>query len=161
MGAAAGNLANENPPGCATTGAARDLVCPARTNRGFEHKRQFPGLSSPRRFAFRVAPLNASDKPGEVDASVHAMRRVLGSANLDLHDLANVVEFAAREAPQVASTTDDDAREMIRLCRGCLDLLTNKERVFVRSMAKWRGQPTSRQQAWLSSLYIRCKEERV
>jgi len=45
---------------------------------------------------------------------------------------------------------------MIRLCRGCLDLLTNKERVFVRSMAKWRGQPTERQMAWLSSIYERC-----
>src|SRR5262249_24671515 len=104
----------------------------------------------------KLLRLLTSDKPGEVDASVHAMRRVLGSANLDLHDLANVVEFAAREAPQVASTTDDDAREMIRLCRECSDLLTNKERVFVRSMAKWRGQPTERQMAWLSSIYERC-----
>src|SRR5262249_15074959 len=52
-------LQNENPPGRATTGAGRDLACPARTNRGFEHKRQFPGLSSPRRLAFRVAPLHA------------------------------------------------------------------------------------------------------
>ena len=89
---------------------------------------------------------------------------MLGSANLDLHDLANVVEFAARrEAPQVASATadDDDAREMIRCCRECSELLSAKELAFVRSMAKWRGQPTSRQQAWLSSLYIRCKEERV
>jgi hypothetical protein len=112
----------------------------------------------------KLLRLLASDKPGEVAASAQALRRVLGSANLDLHDLANVVEFAARrEAPQVASATadDDDAREMIRCCRECSELLSAKELAFVRSMAKWRGQPTSRQQAWLSSLYIRCKEERV
>ena len=112
----------------------------------------------------KLLRLLASDKPGELVASVHAMRRVLGSAELDLHDLANVVEFSAgREAPQVASTIadNDDAREMIRCCRECSDLLSAKELAFVRSMAKWRGQPTSRQQAWLSSLYIRCKEERV
>jgi hypothetical protein len=73
-----------------------------------------------------------------------------------------VVEFVARrEAPQIAPTVPghDDAREMIRLCRECSDLLTNKERAFVRSMAKWRGEPTDRQMAWLSSLYERCMKE--
>jgi hypothetical protein len=35
-------------------------------------------------------------------------------------------------------------------------LLSAKELAFVRSMAKWRGQPTKRQKAWLSSLYERC-----
>jgi hypothetical protein len=110
----------------------------------------------------KLLRLLASDKPGEVAASAQALRRVLGSANLDLHDLANVVEFAARrEAPQVASATsdDDDAREMIKCCRECSDLLSAKELAFVRSMAKWHGQPTERQMAWLSSLYERCKGE--
>jgi hypothetical protein len=107
----------------------------------------------------KLLRLLASDKPGEVAVSAQALRRVLGSANLDLHDLANVVEFAARrEAPQVASATadDDDAREMIRCCRECSELLSAKELAFVRSMAKWRGEPTKRQMAWLSSLYERC-----
>ena len=107
----------------------------------------------------KLLRLLASDKPGEVAASAQALRRVLGSANLDLHDLANVVEFAARrEAPQVASATadDDDAREMIRCCRECSELLSAKELAFVRSMAKWRGEPTKRQRAWLFSLYERC-----
>ena len=104
----------------------------------------------------KLLRLLASDKPGELVASVHALRRVLGSANLDLHDLANVVEFAARrEAPQVASATAD-VREMIKCCHECSDLLSEKELAFVRSMAKWRGEPTKRQMAWLSSLYERC-----
>jgi hypothetical protein len=104
----------------------------------------------------KLLRLLASDKPGELVASVQALRRVLGSANLDLHDLANVVEFAARrEAPQVASATAD-VREMIKCCRECSDLLSEKELAFVRSMAKWHGQPTERQMAWLPSLYERC-----
>jgi hypothetical protein len=107
----------------------------------------------------KLLRLLASDKPGEVAASAQALRRVLGSANLDLHDLANVVEFSARrEAPQVAlATADDDAaREMIKCCCEYSDLLSAKELAFVRSMAKWRGEPTKRQKAWLSSLYERC-----
>ena len=107
----------------------------------------------------KLLRLLASDKPGEIIASVHALQRVLGSADLDLHDLANVVEFSAhREAPQIASTTadDNDAREMIRRCCECSDLLSAKELAFVCSMAKWRGEPTERQTAWLSSLYERC-----
>ena len=110
----------------------------------------------------KLLRLLASDKPGEVAASAQALRRVLGSANLDLHDLANVVEFAARrEVPQITSTTanDDDAREMIRRCRECSETLTSKELAFVRSMTKWHGQPTERQMAWLRSLYERCKGE--
>jgi hypothetical protein len=107
----------------------------------------------------KLLRLLASDKPDELVASVHALQRVLGSAKLDLHDLANVVEFAARrEVPQVAAATadDDDAREMIKCCRECSDLLSAKELAFVRSMAKWRGEPTKRQKACLSSLYERC-----
>jgi hypothetical protein len=105
----------------------------------------------------KLLRLLASDKDGEIVASVHALQRVLGSANLDLHDLANVVEFAARrrEIPRVEATADD-LREMIRCCRDCSDLLSAKELAFVRSMAKWRGEPTERQTAGLSSLYERC-----
>jgi hypothetical protein len=118
----------------------------------------------------KLLRLLASDKPGELVASAHALRRVLSSAELDLHDLANMVEFAARrEIPRVETTADnpfsrirrasarnDVMREMLQCCDECSELLTNKERAFIRSMMNWRGQPTSRQLAWLSSLYERC-----
>jgi hypothetical protein len=45
---------------------------------------------------------------------------------------------------------------MIRCCRECSSLLTSKELAFVRSMARWRGEPTERQLAWLGALYERC-----
>jgi hypothetical protein len=108
----------------------------------------------------KLVRLLASDKPGEIVASVHTMRRVLRSAELDLHDLANVVEFSARRgAPQIASTIadDDDAREMIRLCCERSELLTSKEFAFVRSVASWRGELSSRQFAWLCAIYERLE----
>src|SRR5262245_20527238 len=37
-----------SPPGCAITGAGRDLACPARTNAGFGTKRHSPRLSKAR-----------------------------------------------------------------------------------------------------------------
>src|SRR5262245_22120155 len=38
------------------------LICPSRTKAAFEHKRQFPKLSSPRRFAFEL-PRDMRPKP--------------------------------------------------------------------------------------------------
>ncbi len=107
----------------------------------------------------KLVRLLGSDKDHEALGAARALKRVLTSVKLDLHDLANVVEFAARrEAPQVAlATADDDAaREMIKCCCEYSDLLSAKELAFVRSMTKWHGQPTDRQMAWLSSLYERC-----
>ena len=92
----------------------------------------------------KLLRLLASDKDGEIVASVHALRRVLGSANLDLHDLASVVEFSAhREAPQIASATadDDDAREMIRRCCECSICCRRRNS---RSFARWRDGAASR-----------------
>jgi hypothetical protein len=118
----------------------------------------------------KLLRLLGSDKPGEIIASVHALRRVLGSVNLDLHDLATMVEGAARrEIPRVemtadnpfsrmhkASTRRDVARAMLRRCGECSDLLSAKEIAFIRTLTTWRGEPSARQLAWLSSLYERC-----
>jgi hypothetical protein len=106
--------------------------------------------------------LLASPVDGEVIATVAALRRVLASAHLDLHDLANVVEFSVRrEAPQIASTIADDlnVREMVRCCYERADLLTEREFDFMCSMARWRGEATERQRAWLASIYHRLESE--
>jgi hypothetical protein len=97
------NLQNENPPGRATTGAGRDLACPAHTNRAFEHKRQFPGLSSPRRFAFRVAPLHALVAEEEVRADpvevfrlrCHSRAKLWHDGEIDLHSAVDELQHAA------------------------------------------------------------------
>jgi hypothetical protein len=107
----------------------------------------------------KLIRLLASDQPGEIVASVHALQRVLSSAELDFHDLANAIEFVARrEVPQIASSNinDDDMREIIRCCYEHADLLSAKELGFVHSMAKWRRKPTEHQLEWLFSIYERC-----
>jgi hypothetical protein len=115
----------------------------------------------------KLVRLLASDSPGEIVASVHALRRVLASAELDLHDLANVVEFPARrEAPQIEATANpfssmrsDVVREMVRRCSDRADLLSAKELAFVWSMARWRGRLSPGQIAWLVALNERCTGE--
>ena len=107
----------------------------------------------------KLLRLLASDQPGEIIASVHALQRVLSSAELHFHDLANAIEFVARrEVPQIASTatSDDNMREIIRCCYERADLLSAKELGFVHSMAKWRHKPTEKQMEWLLSIYERC-----
>src|SRR5262249_10305426 len=73
----------------------------------------------------KLVRLLGSDKDHEALGAARALKRVLTSVKLDLHDLANVVEFAAhREIPQVEATTDNpfsrmrrsDVRAMLRVC---------------------------------------------
>jgi hypothetical protein len=113
----------------------------------------------------KLLRLLASDKPGEVIAAVRALQRVLKSAGLDLHDLANAIEFVPhRRALRIASTAagDHDALEMIRCCYRHTDLLTTRELKFVRSISNWCREPTARQMQVLRSIYKQClKVERA
>jgi hypothetical protein len=98
----------------------------------------------------------SSDRDGEVVASVHAMRRLLASVGLSLHDLADAIELPAR-----ASQHDDDAddwRVMAKACAQCLHLLSEREISFVRTMPRWRGKPSRKQAEWLEAIYDRIRE---
>jgi hypothetical protein len=117
----------------------------------------------------KLLRLLGSDQDHEALGAARALKRVLTSVKLDLHDLANVVEFAARhEAPRIemtahnpvyrASARSDVVREMLRCCREHSELLSAKEFAFVCSIAKWRGQLSPGQLAWLIALHERCME---
>jgi hypothetical protein len=106
----------------------------------------------------KLIRLLSSDRDGEVVASVHAMRRLLASIGLSLHDLADAIELPARRAPQ----HDDDAddwRVMANACAQCRHLLSERERSFVTTMARWRGKPSRKQRDWLETIYDRIREE--
>lgn len=103
----------------------------------------------------KLIRLLGSDREGEVLASVHALRRVLAGAGLSLHDLANAIEVPVRSYDQ---RHDEDWRAIARACVGHLDLLLERERVFVRSMILWRGIPSDRQINWLVSIFTRIRE---
>jgi hypothetical protein len=98
----------------------------------------------------------SSDREGEVLASVHAMRRVLASAGLSLHDLANAIELPAQ-----ASQHDDDAddwRVMAKACARYSYLLSEREISFVTTMMRWRAKPSRKQAEWLAAIYDRIRE---
>jgi hypothetical protein len=119
----------------------------------------------------KLLRLLGSDRDGEVLGAVRALRRVLTSNKLDLHDLAHIVE-----APPVASPNgnghagsgfrnwhDDTVetevpwRDMVAACMQRLDRFTDKERKFIRSIEDWRGEPSARQLGWLAALFERVR----
>jgi protein-disulfide isomerase-like protein with CxxC motif len=98
----------------------------------------------------------SSDRDGEVVASVHAMRRVLANAGLSLHDFADAIELPA--AAQYDDDADDNWRVMAKACARCPHLLSERERSFVTTMARWRGKPSHKQTEWLEAIYDRIRE---
>jgi hypothetical protein len=101
----------------------------------------------------KLLPRLASPHDGEVIATVAAIRRTLGSAGLDLHDLARIV--ATNLPDRARYSTRDDVPDWGDLARWCCDhdngRLTAKERAFVTGMTTWCRwrEPTERQAAWL------------
>ena len=72
----------------------------------------------------KLIRLSSSDRDGEVVASIHAMRRVLASVGLSLHDLADAIELPDRTPQQ------DDWRVMAKACAQCPHLLSEREISF-------------------------------
>ena len=105
----------------------------------------------------KLIRLLSSDRDGEVVASVHAMRRLLASVGLSLHDLADAIELPAR-----ASQHDDDAddwRVMAKTCAQHAYTLSERERTFVLTMTRWCGLPSRKQLDWLFSISERVRRE--
>src|SRR5262245_18605582 len=105
----------------------------------------------------KLVRLLASDHDYEALGAARAIQKVLGSAELDLHDLASLIEATAdnpnyRRAPPTPRS--HAVRVMLRACDECRSL-TNTECTFVRAMAKWRGELTPKQFARLSAIYER------
>jgi hypothetical protein len=98
----------------------------------------------------------SSDRDGEVVASVHALRRVLASVGLSLHDLADTIELPARACQHDEDA--DDWRVMAKACAQCPHLLSERERSFVTTMMRWRGKPSRKQAEWLEAIYDRIRE---
>jgi hypothetical protein len=109
----------------------------------------------------KLIRLLSSDRDGEVVASVHAMRRLLASIGLSLHDLADVIELPANKTHSNTTRFDDDDpdwRVMAKACAQCRYLLSERERSFVATMARWRGSPSRKQRDWLEAIYDRIRE---
>jgi DNA-binding transcriptional ArsR family regulator len=104
----------------------------------------------------KLIRLLGSDRDGEVVASAHALRRVLAGAGLTLHDLAQAIERPPMPSiVPYSDHADNDWREMVERCRARWHLLSDRERGLIVSLARWRGEPTNKQLAWLETIHER------
>lgn len=99
----------------------------------------------------RILPLLGSDREGEVLAAVAALRRTLGTARLDLHDLAaELLHPAAAAIPhhvrrprrERTPRTAPLSPEALRLLRAglALDAFTSWERGFAETIVQAAGR---------------------
>ena len=112
----------------------------------------------------RLLPRLASDAPGEVVATVAAIRRTLDRAGLDLHDLAARLTEAPRPVQPEAQPPEPDARrdgaDLLAMARWlrlhALDRMTPKQADFVATAARLltAGRAlTPKQAKWLHDLH--------
>jgi hypothetical protein len=105
----------------------------------------------------RLIPLLSSDKDGEVVATVHAIRRTLAAADLDLHDLARLLTPAtvtpASAAPEPERPPEPPPKpdrqwaktviELLRTHAECPLCLTDWERKFLANLASYHTKAPS------------------
>lgn len=113
----------------------------------------------------------ASDHEGEILASVRAIRRLLERHGLSLNDLGRalesqpVVQVVYQEREPDAKHATDDWLEIAQRCLAGAELLSEKERDFVRTMVRILGrpgtQPTPKQAAWLKDIFDQLAAEGV
>ncbi len=112
----------------------------------------------------RLLPRLASDAPGEVNATVQAIRRTLDRAGLDLHDLAaRLTEAPQSVTPERHAPRDGaDLLAMATWLRAyALDRLTPKQADFVATAARLltTGRAlTPKQARWLHAMHATRKE---
>jgi hypothetical protein len=94
----------------------------------------------------KLVLLLSSNHDGEVLAAVRAIDRVLKSSRLSWHDLAQAI---CLPPPAVHPCNDRDWRDLLAFCASRMSSLSSREREFLRSIARWRGDLTERQRDWL------------
>jgi hypothetical protein len=106
----------------------------------------------------KLIRLLASDQDGEVVASARALHRTLRNAGLDFNDLGQMIEAPTRPYQRTADP-NSDWHAMARACAEYVHELSDRERSFVRSMTKWRGEPSEKQLDWLIAIFERIRED--
>jgi len=105
----------------------------------------------------QLVRLLASDKDGERLAAVAAIDRALKTDGLDFHDLAAAVErgWLGLQRPK---SDGAELKPWQAVAQACLfrggGRLTATEMDFCRSMVMWPGEPSDRQQRWLSAIAL-------
>ena len=102
----------------------------------------------------KLVRLLSSDKDGEVIAAVRALDRVLKAHKLDFHDLALALCPAGTPVRHRAG----DWHDTLAFCAANMDRCAPRERAFLRSIAKWRGELSPRQRDWLEAIADRLAD---
>src|SRR4051794_34684636 len=100
-----------------------------------------------------LVPMLGSDKPGEVAATVEAIKRRLKAADLDFHDLAKAIKSPA---PSQSKPKQPSYLWQV-IARACLKhneafRLSPREVDFLGGMARWPTAPSEKQTAWLQTI---------
>jgi hypothetical protein len=93
----------------------------------------------------------ATDFDGEVVATVRAIDRKLRAAGCDWHDLARVATAQAHQEEL------EGWHDMVRFCERKAERLRDREREFIGSLNKRRGDLTEKQMNWLKDIVARLK----
>jgi hypothetical protein len=109
----------------------------------------------------KLLPLLASDKAGEVLATVAAIQRTLASESLDLHDLARVVTGSTSNT--AGTTNNGQDLDPVEAARFCLDSnvpYDDREIAFLVNVARLiqhGHRLTPKQARWLADLHLRAR----
>jgi hypothetical protein len=102
----------------------------------------------------KLIPLLASDKAGEVAATVEAIKRVLGTVGADFHDLA-------RALVGQTDADDEDWELLVERLLDASDRLSDRDIEFLWSMRRHVSlgrTPTPKQAKWLRDIDARLSE---
>jgi len=113
----------------------------------------------------KMVRLLGSDRPGEVMGAVQALRRTLAGADLDLHDLAIVVERGL-PAAIAASSMEPERPEWVELADYCMGMalrmsietVTPRDLDFLDNIRRRVTEPTPKQRVWLEGIHERVRQ---
>src|SRR5215207_6187820 len=128
----------------------------------------------------KLIPLLSSDRDGEVLATVRAIERMLRSAGLDWHELADavgaepeiiekivyrerIVEKIVYRDPraQQAQHEQDSWEAKLIFCMNRRDRVGSREQEFLDSLERWSSHttPTEKQLIWLNNIHTRLARQ--
>jgi hypothetical protein len=90
-----------------------------------------------------------SDHDGERAAAGAAAHRFVRQLGLTWGDII------AAPSPPIAPENGDDWRRLVRARLLRAHLLSNREHEFLKSMLRWRGEPSEKQVAWVLAIFQR------
>jgi hypothetical protein len=112
----------------------------------------------------RTARYGSQSQRHEVEPSVN--QQAHGAPHQTWRSLAELAEGIVTKAgkqlsssPSIVPDEGPDWRDELTYCAENIDCFDECERDFVRSMARWRGQPSPKQRDWLAALADRVRGE--